>query len=84
MLSKLINIKIFIISLSVGLFIAYIMGEQAKTVYVYPTPDNINKVLYKDDANNCYAYNPVEVDCNKHKNDISQIPGQSRSFFSED
>jgi len=84
MLSKLIDIKIFIISLSVGLFVAYVMGEQAKTVYVYPTPDNINKVLYKDDANNCYSYSASEVDCNKYSNDISQVPGQSRRFFSED
>ena len=45
---KFINIKVFIISFLIGLiFIAY-TPEMKESIYVYPTPDNIKDIEYKD------------------------------------
>ena len=58
-----INIRVFIISLAVGLFFVYILGPDIKKINVYPTPDNSGKIQYKDDADNCFVYKSSEVKC---------------------
>ena len=45
---KFINVPIFIISLAIGLFICYITTSKTEVIFVYTTPDNIDKILYKD------------------------------------
>ena len=59
---KIINIKVFFISLLVGLIFTYINNDKKK-IYVYPTPSNINNIQYKDKANNCYEYSMEKVAC---------------------
>jgi len=71
---KYISLPIFIISLAFGLFFVYVYGEDMKTIYIYPTPDNINQVLYKDGADNCFKYDAVEVKCTS---DAKNIPMQT-------
>ena len=63
MLGKFVDIKVFIISLAIGLLMVYLYHPQPTIVYVYPTPDNINKILFKDKANNCYKFTKNEVSC---------------------
>jgi hypothetical protein len=46
-------------------------------IYVYPTPENVSKLQYKDKADNCYAFNYEEVKCPTNKNEISRIPVQN-------
>ncbi len=36
-----------------------------KTVVVYPTPSNVDKIQYKDNANNCYKFTAKLVNCTK-------------------
>ena len=52
---KFINIPLFIVSLALGLFVVYISMPPTQVIYVYPNPDNENKVSYKDKAENCFS-----------------------------
>ncbi len=72
LLSKYINVKLFLWSLFLGIFFAYITGPQQHVILVYPTPENNDKVSYKDKSDNCYHYEPVEVKCPKNKSLINE------------
>ena len=71
-LSKYINIKLFLWSLFLGIFFAYITGPQQQIILVYPTPENKDKLIYKDKSDNCYRYEAMEVQCPKDKKKISK------------
>ena len=60
---KFINVPIFIISLAVGLFVVYISMPPTQVIYVYPNPENEDKVLFKDKADNCFHFTSREVEC---------------------
>jgi hypothetical protein len=47
-----------------------------KTIYIYPSPENVDKVLFKDKAENCFHFEQQTVDCPKDENLISKIPIQ--------
>ena len=70
---KYINIPVFIISLAVGLFFVYIYQAEKRMVYVYPTPDNIDFIQYKDAAGTCYKAKQEEVKCSS---DAVTVPVQ--------
>ena len=74
-LLKIINIKIFLISLFVGLIFMYFDNEKKK-ISVYPTPSNINSVQYKNKADNCFEYSMEKVKCPSNKSKINHIPVQ--------
>ena len=74
---KYINLPIFIISLAFGLFAVYITLPDSRIIYVYPTPDNYNKMQYRDKTNTCFSIQQKEVSCPLHESDISVIPAQS-------
>ena len=71
-----ISFPIFLISISVGLFYVYISVPNPKVIYVYPTPDNIAKFQYKDNADNCFTFDAKEVSCAKAKGTVKKIPVQ--------
>ena len=45
---KFISVPIFILSLAIGLFVVYITAPKAQVIYVYPNPDNEDKVTFQD------------------------------------
>ena len=62
-IQKYVNFKIFLASFIVGLIFIYFWGNEKKTVEVLPTPENINKYIFKDAADNCYLYTATETPC---------------------
>jgi len=77
MLLNYISIPVFLISFAVGVFFVYILGPEMKTIYIYPTPENINKVLFKDKANNYFHFEEHYIECPKDESLISDIPMQT-------
>jgi len=67
---KFINLPLFIISLSIGLFVNYITDPNTKTVFVYPTPDNYHQLQYKGKDDTCFGFTPKEVKCPTDEKDI--------------
>jgi len=76
MIFNYISLPAFIISFSIGLFIAYIMGTEMKTVYIYPSPELTNNILFKDNANNCFKLEQKEVQCPSDESLIFKVPIQ--------
>ena len=77
MILNYISIPIFLISFAIGLFFVYILGPEMKTIYVYPTPENVDKILFKDKADNCFTFEEQIVECPKDASLISSIPIQN-------
>ena len=76
MFTDYINLKIFLISLAFGIFFVYIFDKRKTVVYVYPTPNNVNKVFFKDKLNNCFKFKSNNVNCPDDKSKILDIPAQ--------
>jgi len=77
MLLNYISIPVFLISFAIGLFFIYVLGPEMKTVYIYPSPENVDKILFKDKADNCFRFEEETVECPKDETLISTIPIQS-------
>jgi hypothetical protein len=77
MIFNYISLPVFLISFAIGLFFVYILGPEIKTIYIYPTPENVDKILFKDKADNCFSFAEQVVDCPKDKTLISTIPIQA-------
>jgi len=77
MIFDYVSLSTFLISFAIGLFFVYVLGPDIKTIYVYPSPDNVDKVLFKDKADNCFYFQPTEVECPKDTSLIKNIPIQA-------
>jgi hypothetical protein len=77
MILNYISIPIFLLSFAVGLFFIYVLGPEMKTIYIYPSPENVDKVLFKDKAENCFYFEEQTVKCPKDESQISTIPIQT-------
>ena len=83
MKNKFFDGKSFIISLAVGLFFVYITVPDPEIIYVYPNPDNGEKILYKDKSNVCHKMKSQEVKCPIDTNKIREYPGDIDSYLQE-
>lgn len=72
-----ISLPIFIVSLAIGIFFVYILGPDMKVIHVYPTPENVGRVQYKDKADNCFVYSANEVQCPNDESLINKFPIQT-------
>jgi hypothetical protein len=77
MLLHYISLPIFLISFAIGLFFIYVLGPEMKTIYIYPSPENVNKVLFKDKADNCFYFEEEVIECPKDESLITNIPIQA-------
>ena len=73
---ELIDFRIFIFSLSIGLFFAYITSPPLDVILVYPNPDNEDKLLYKDKSGMCHRFKSQEVKCPSDTSLIRKYPVQ--------
>jgi hypothetical protein len=55
----------------------YILGPEMKTIYIYPSPETVGRVLVKDKADNCFYYEEQIVDCPSDESQISSTPIQA-------
>ena len=71
-----VNIPVFVVSLAIGLFFVYIYNPDKRKIYIYPTPDNIDTIQYKDSADTCFEFKQIRTKCPTNSKDISKIPAQ--------
>lgn len=64
----------FFISLFVGLFLCYVTAPTPDVIIKYPTPENSEKLIFRDKADNCYKFVSNEVECPKDISEINDIP----------
>jgi len=76
-LSKYIDIPVFIISLVVGIAIVYFTMPDQRKIFVYPSPENIDILQYRDKTDSCFSMKQKEVICPKNESEIMKIPVQS-------
>jgi len=76
MIFQFISLKVFLVSLAVGLLFVYLSNPEPTIVYVYPTPDNVGHVEYKDQADTCFQFEAEEVNCPSNKSNLKKIPIQ--------
>jgi hypothetical protein len=58
-----INLKYFVISFALGLLVVYAMAPPNRIVYKFPSPDNADSVIYKNESDSCYRYEAKETSC---------------------
>lgn len=76
-LMKYINVPVLILSLAFGMFAVYMNSEDMRKIYVYPTPENVDLIQYRDKTGTCFNYKQTKVHCPKDSKDISTVPAQA-------
>ena len=76
-LSQFISFPVFLISLAIGVFLVYLSAPNVKNIYIYPTPENIDKFIWQDGAGNCYGWEAKEVSKPVNTKKIKTIPIQN-------
>ena len=76
MLSDYFHLPTFMISLAIGFCIVYIQRPELTTIFVYPTPDNQEKVQFKDRNDTCFKFSSQEVPCPSDTTQIREFPVQ--------
>lgn len=76
-LFKYINFPIFLVSLAFGLFAVYVTMPDTRKILVYPNPENISILQYRDKTNSCFSLKQQEVTCPTNESEITKVPVQS-------
>jgi hypothetical protein len=70
-----INIPVFLISLALGLIFIAVFNPSKRTIFVYPTPENVGTIQYKDAAGNCFEFEQTKTTC-PAESKIAVVPVQ--------
>lgn len=71
-----INVYLFIASLAFGVLAVYVTNDD-RVIYVYPTPENVDLLVYRDKTNSCFKLNKSKVACPAEESSMFTIPPQS-------
>jgi hypothetical protein len=66
-----INPLAFFLAFSIGIFLTYIYSKPKKVIIQWPTPENADKLVYKNNDNTCYKYKANETECPVDKTQIN-------------
>jgi hypothetical protein len=66
----------FLIGLTVGIFIVYILKPAPMVITKYPNLENTADEIYKDRNGTCFKYETKTVDCDKNESRIAAYPLQ--------
>ena len=69
-ITKYINIYVFIASFVFGTFAVYMVAPRTRTIVVTPSPDNIEKLQYKDKTDHYFEFRETKVKCPADKSTI--------------
>lgn len=58
-----LNIIAFVIAFIFGIFYTFIDVPKERSVIKYPTPYNVNKMVYKGLNDECYKFKATEIKC---------------------
>ncbi len=70
------NIKFLVLGILFGIVAIYFTDNEKRIINVYPTPDNVDVIQFKDSADNCFKFENIVVDCPDNLDDINTIPVQ--------
>ncbi len=74
---KYLNVPLFLISLVIGFISVWLTNPDKRIIYVYPTPDNVDILQYKDRTNGCFQFTQKEVQCPSDEKLITKITPQT-------
>lgn len=57
------HVLVFVVSFIAGMIMVTLSPVEHKTIFVYPTPDNVNKLQYQDSAGECFQFKSKLVNC---------------------
>ena len=77
MFKRLFNLPVFLIAFSIGLLFVFLSDSESNTVFVYPTPYNLDKIEYKDSVGNCFNFSADKLECPEDISLIKTIPIQT-------
>jgi len=73
---KMIHFPVFIASFMIGVLIVYLYTDNNKKIYVYPTPETVDILQYRDKTGSCFSFQQKEVKCPSDPKEVSHIPMQ--------
>jgi len=76
-ITKFINWTAFILSFAFGVFAVYITAPQTRKIVVYPSPDNVDILQYKDQSGQYYRFKEKTVKCPSDLDKITKTPIQA-------
>ena len=73
---KYFNLKFLILGILFGVLAVHFSDNEKRIINVYPTPENIHVIQYKDSADNFFNFENIVVDCPSDSSKINTIPVQ--------
>ena len=76
-LFRFINFPVFLAAFLIGVVIVYLYTPDNKKVYVYPTPETVDILKYRDKTGHCFSFAQKEVPCPKDEGMIERVSMQT-------